>query len=134
MSVIGKVIWNPQNPTIGQSVKIDVCGPDGKPYDNNQLEYIGINGVAGSAQYLQFLSAGDQKVLVTAMSTDGKPEQSTITITVVAVKPSPPTLAIIADPANNALTQEQIAYLIWLQLMSASLLSRLASLTMNHII
>ena len=107
MSIIGSVVWTPQKPIAGQSVKVDVCGPDGKPYANNQPEYIAINGAAGSAQYLQFPLAGDQKVFVTAARADGTPEQSTVTITVAAAELSAATLATISDPA---LTKDRIAW------------------------
>ena len=111
MTIIGSVVWTPQQPTAGQSVKIDVCGPDGKPYANQQADNIAINGVAGSQQYLQFALAGDQKVSVTALGTDGTQEQSSVTITVGAQALSPATQAILADPANQKLPAAQITWL-----------------------
>jgi hypothetical protein len=104
MAVIGSVIWEPQSPSVGESVKIDVCGPTGQPYANQQPEYVAIDGVAGSQQYVQFVWPGEQQVFVTAIASDGTPEQSTISITVAA--PQPPA-TLLAVPAGSAQSQPQ---------------------------
>lgn len=108
--VIGSVVWTPQQPAAGQSVKIDVCDPTGKPYGNQQAAYVGINGVPGTTQFLQFGLAGDQKLTVTAQDSDGTTEQTTVTITVGAPVLSADTLAKMASPAAAALSAAQLAY------------------------
>src|SRR5580700_6789008 len=108
MAIIGKVIWTPPQPKAGQSVKVDVCDSSGTPYDNKQPTYIGINGVAGSSQYLQFAFAGDSKIVVGAIDADGKTEQSTLTITVAAPDLSDATTRVLADPANRDWSADQV--------------------------
>jgi hypothetical protein len=110
-NLIGSVTWTPPKPAAGDSVRIDVRDPAGTPYGNQQSPYIGINGVPGSTQFLQFALAGDYKVSVAAMGADGTKEQNTVTITVAAPALSAATQAALADPANGNLPQEQLAYL-----------------------
>ena len=110
-TLIGSVTWTPQNPAAGDSVKIDVCDPSGKPYQNQESTLISVNGVPGTGQFLQFALAGDHTVLVTAKGTDGVKEQTTVTITVGAPVLSEATKKALADPANADLSAEQIAYL-----------------------
>ena len=109
--LIGSVTWTPQKPAAGDSVKIDVCDPSGKPYQNQGPTFIGINGIPGTGQFLQFALAGDYKVPITVMGADGAKEQTTVTIAVAAPVLSEATRKALADPANASLPAEQVAYL-----------------------
>ena len=105
MAVIGSVIWAPESPIVGDSVKIDVCGPGGQPYANLQQEYVAIDGVAGSQQYVQFVWPGVHQITVTAVGSDGAPEQNTISITVAAPQSATTattaaTRAVVAAPGQ----------------------------------
>ncbi len=83
MAVIGSVTFDPAAPAVGESVKVDVCGPDGKPYGNSGEPYIAIDGVAGSSQHLQFAWPGEHQLVVTAAGPDGHAEHDVATVTVV---------------------------------------------------
>ncbi len=109
MTIIGSISWTPENPRAGESVKVDVCGPDDVPYENAQPQYIAIDGVAGSSQYMQFAYAGEHSVMVTAVASDGTREQSTATISVAAPQLSTDTEAFIASTKD--LTEPEIAWL-----------------------
>jgi hypothetical protein len=109
MTVIGSVIWQPPQPVPGESVKVDVCGPDGQPYDNAQPELIAINGVVGSSQYLQFPVAGPQQIVVVAVDSDGALEQYSGTMTVAPTQPSASAEAFIGE--NPYLTADQISWI-----------------------
>jgi hypothetical protein len=111
MSIIGNIVWQPLKPVAGESVKIDVCGQDGKPYANQQAADIAIDGVPGSSKFVQFPFPGDKKIFVTARGTDCKVERTTVTITVAAPVPSQATMALIADPANKSRTANEVAWL-----------------------
>jgi hypothetical protein len=111
MSIIGKIVWQPQNPSAGQSVKIDVCGQDGKPLSNQQAAYVTIDGIPGSSQYVQLPFPGDKQISVIAKGTDGTVERKTATITIAPAVPSQATMKKLADPANKSLTADQIAWL-----------------------
>jgi hypothetical protein len=110
-NLIGSITWSPQKPVAGESVRIDVCDSNGKPYQNQGSPFISINGIPGNGQFLQFALAGDHKVPVTALGGDGAKERTTATITVASPVLSDGTLKALADPTNANLPREHIAYL-----------------------
>ena len=78
---IGNIVCTPSTVIPGQSVLVDVYAPDGTSYNNKETFYIGINGVPGSRQYLQFVRPGTHILSVIAKGPSGF-EQETTTITV----------------------------------------------------
>jgi hypothetical protein len=60
----------------GQSILVEVKAPDGTAYNNTEKFYIGINGVPGSRQYLQFTRPGAAQILVTTKGAGGIEQQS----------------------------------------------------------
>lgn len=80
---IGTVVCTPNNPLPGQSVLVEVHAPDNTPYNNTEKFYIGINGVPGSRQYLQFSRPGKQTIEVVANGPAG-PNQATVEVDVQA--------------------------------------------------
>ena len=74
---IGKIVCTPPILMPGQSVLVEVYGPDGMPYNNKETFYIGINGVAGSRKYLQFLRPGKHTIYVQAKGPEGFEQKST---------------------------------------------------------
>jgi len=80
-AVIGEVVVTPREVLPGQSLLVEIHGPEGRPYRNEELEHASINGVTGARQYLQFARPGVRTISVAAKK-DGRLERATTTVTV----------------------------------------------------
>jgi hypothetical protein len=89
--LIGHVTLTPDNVVPGQSVFVQVTGPNGEVYPINGETIVRINGVLGAEQYLQFERPGDHAILVNA-ARNGIIETQEATVHVAA--PETPTPAI----------------------------------------
>ena len=99
-TILGSVILTPPAARVGESVMIDVRGPDGKSYNNAETVSISINGTAGSSQYVVWSAPGTHRVVVAARRQNGPVERMIASI-VVAPAPvgvSPPFLHIAWQP------------------------------------
>ncbi|HEY5198221.1 MAG TPA: hypothetical protein VIJ51_14470 [Solirubrobacteraceae bacterium] len=81
MPVIGSVVWEPEHPVIGESVKVTVLRPDGSGFA--ATDYVTIDGVVASCQYLQFTSSGTNPLAITALGPDGKLEYASAVVSVL---------------------------------------------------
>lgn len=66
VELIGSVVVTPKAPRPGQSVKVEVLGPDGAPLPRGVT--VSIDGLPGSLTFLQFASPGLRRLRVEARS------------------------------------------------------------------
>lgn len=92
--IIAKVSLTPETVAPGQSVLIEVTGPNGESYPVSGETLVRINGIIGAQQYLQFDQSGDRAIFVAA-ARGGVVETTTATIHVV--ESDEPTPAINGD-------------------------------------
>ena len=100
--ILGSIVCTPPAAVVGQSVCIEVRGPDGKPYDNAEAVPISINGVPGSRQWVVWKTPGTQSVRVLAQRRGAPVEKlvATVEVAPAAEGPSPPFLRVQWDPAH----------------------------------
>src|SRR3569832_2829922 len=100
--ILGTIISTPPAAVVGQSVYIEVRGPDGKPYDNAEAVPISINGVPGSRQCVVWKPPGTQSVRVLAQRRGAPVEKlvAPVEVAPAAEGPSPPFLRVQWDPAH----------------------------------
>jgi len=88
--LISKVSVEPRRVLVGESVLVDVCGPTGAPYANEERDVsITIDGVPGSQKYMVFSAPGTRRVCVMATAPGREPELRVEEIEVVANKAAP---------------------------------------------
>src|SRR4051794_11767255 len=114
MPIIGSVKVSPPRPKPGQSCRIEICGPDNLPLRPGAEATI--NGVLGSASYLQFSKAGTWRVNVTAtgrlrrtdpgLTTESKVVTVEVAGTPVMFRPDPSPLA----PAQIAMLRARQSF------------------------
>ena len=97
--LLGAIVCTPGTAVAGQSVRVEVRGPDGKPHDNRETIPISINGVPGSTQYLTWDYAGTHTITAIAHRRGGMEKLST---TIEVAKPAggarPPGLRVRWQP------------------------------------
>ena len=96
--LLGSIVCTPSTAAAGQSVRVEVRGPDGKPHDNREAVPISLNGVPGSTQYLTWDHVGTHTITAIAHRR-GRMEKLSTTIEVV--KPTgkqPPGLRVRWQP------------------------------------
>ena len=96
--LLGSIVCTPSTAVAGQSVRVEVRGPDGKPHDNRETVPISINGVPGSTQYLTWDYAGTHTITAIAHRRGGMEKLST---TIEVAKPAgarPPGLRVRWQP------------------------------------
>ena len=96
--LLGSIVCTPSTAAAGQSVRVEVRGPDGKPHDNRETVPISINGVPGSTQYLTWDYAGTHTITAIAHRRGGMEKLST---TIEVAKPAgarPPGLRVRWQP------------------------------------
>ncbi|HEX7700104.1 MAG TPA: hypothetical protein VF403_05270, partial [Kofleriaceae bacterium] len=100
--ILGTIVCTPPTAVVGQSVCIEVRGPDGKAYDNSEAVPISINGVPGSKQWVVWKTPGTQPVRVLAQRRASPVEKllATVEVTPAAEGPSPPFLRVQWDPVH----------------------------------
>src|SRR5262245_24497618 len=81
IKLLGSIVCAPSVAVAGQSVRVEVRGPDGKAHDNHETVPISINGVPGSTQYLTWDYAGTHTITAIGHRR-GAMEKLTATITV----------------------------------------------------
>lgn len=64
--LLGSVVCTPSTAVVGESVRVEVRGPDGVAHDNRETVPISINGSLGSTQYLTWDFAGKHAITVIA--------------------------------------------------------------------
>lgn len=109
-NILGSVICTPQTAAVGESITVEVRGPDGKPYDNNETTPITINGVPGSKQFLVWNTAGTKNVRVIASRRDAPSEKmsTTVNITPAAAGKTVPRIAVSWTPGKPAVAQFRV--------------------------
>ena len=100
--ILGSVVCTPTTAVVGQSVCIEVRGPNGQAYDNTEAEPISINGVPGSKQWVVWRTPGTQPVRVHTQRRGGPVEKlvTSVQVTPAAEGPSPPFLRVQWDPVH----------------------------------
>ena len=96
--LLGSIVCTPSTAVAGQSVRVEVRGPDGKPHDNRETVPISINGVPGSTQHLTWDYSGTHTITAIAHRRGGMEQLST---TIEVAKPTgarPPGLRVRWQP------------------------------------
>lgn len=94
-NLLGSIVCTPSTAAAGQTVRVEVRGPDGKPHDNKETVPISLNGVPGSTQYLTWDYAGTHTITAIAHRRGGVEKLST---TIEVVRPAGCTAARLARP------------------------------------
>src|SRR5262245_47034401 len=93
--LLGSIVCTPPTAVAGQSVRVEVHAPDGKPHDNKETVPISINGVPGSTQYLTWDFAGTHTITAIAHRRGAMEKLSaTIQVEKPADKERPPGLRV----------------------------------------
>ena len=104
--LLGSIVCTPSTAAAGQSVRVEVKGPDGQPHDNRETVPISVNGVPGSTQYLTWDYAGIHTITAIAHRRGGMERLST---TIEVVKPAggarPPGLRVRWQPDQPTLAR-----------------------------
>ncbi len=86
MTTLISEVKYPEEAELGESVEIEVFGTGGVPLENRDDVLVRINGIIGARQFLQFATAAEHKVVITAAERDGnsvlRRESKIITIAV----------------------------------------------------
>jgi hypothetical protein len=99
-TLIGSLSFAPENPKVGDSVRITALGTDGKPVEASAA-FVSIDGQPGTEHYVQFYRAGRRSVRVLALGPNG-PESVTAELTVAPSDSEATTTDSTAPDAQRA--------------------------------